>query len=161
MNSLQVKSGSELLFSMLFDHMSFSTHRAWEMNMKVAYAKALSSWERHFNGSLKSLRQNVSFAMQLGFILPSRVPGLQQQLPKGWLMMPAQTMQTLNTKSTADTLQAETGVTEKYVYISPKGCRFASLKAALVHAGKQPLLDTLPLDSPPPAVTATTVEFTY
>ena len=27
MNSLQVKSGSELVFPMLFDHMSFATHR--------------------------------------------------------------------------------------------------------------------------------------
>ena len=128
--------------------------------MKVAYAKALSSWERHFNGSRKSLRQNVTFAMQLGFILPSRVPGPQQQLPKGWLMMPAQTMQTLNTKSMADALQAETGVTNEYVYISPKGCRFVSLKVALAHAGKQPLLDTLPQDSSTATATATTVEFT-
>ena len=48
MNSLQIKSGSELAFPMLFDHMSFSTHRTWEMNLKVPYAKALSSWERHF-----------------------------------------------------------------------------------------------------------------
>ena len=59
MNSLQVKSGSELAFPILFDHMSFSTHRTWEMNMKAPYAKALSSWERHFNGSLQALRQNA------------------------------------------------------------------------------------------------------
>ena len=160
MNSLQVKSGSELAFPMLFDHMSFSTHRTWEMNMKVPYAKALSSWERHFGGSLKALRQDANFATQLGFILPSRVPGPHQHLPKGWLMVPSETMQTQNTKSMADTLQAETGETHEYVYISPKGIRFLSLKAALAHADKQPLLDTLPQDSPPPPVTATTVEFT-
>ena len=75
MNSLQVKSGSELAFPMLFDHMSFSTHRTWEMNMNVPYAKALSSWERHFGGSLKALRQDANFATQLGFILPSRLLG--------------------------------------------------------------------------------------
>ena len=69
-------------------------------------------------------------------------------------------MQTLNTKSMADTLQAETGETNEYVYISPKGCRFASLKAAIAHADKQPLLGTLPQDSPPPPVTATAAEFT-
>ena len=119
MNSLQVKSGSELAFPMLFDHMSFSTHRTWEMNMQVPYAKALSSWERHFGGSLKALRQDANFATQLGFILPSRLPGPHQHLPKGWLMVPSQTMQTLNTKSMADTLQAETGETHEYVYISP------------------------------------------
>ena len=75
-------------------------------------------------------------------------------------MMPAHTMQTPNTKSIADTVQAETGESDQYVYISPKGCRFSSLKAACAHAGKEPLLDTLPQDSPPPTVTATTVEFT-
>ena len=47
MNTLQVKSGSELVFPMLFDHMSYSTHRTWEMNMKVPYAKALSSRESY------------------------------------------------------------------------------------------------------------------
>ena len=120
MNSMQVKSGSELSFPMLFDHMSFSTHRTWEMNMKVPYAKALSSWEQRFGASLKALRQNSkNFATQLGFILPSRLPGPHQQLPKGWLMVPSQTMQTLHTKSMADTLHAETGETHEYVCISP------------------------------------------
>ena len=128
--------------------------------MTVPYAKALSSWERHFGGSLKALRQVANFATQLGFILPHQLPSTHQHLPKGWLMVPPQTMQTLNTKSMADTLQAETGETHEYVYISPKGSRFLSLKAAVAHADKQPLLDTLPQDSPPPPGTATTVEFT-
>ena len=57
-------------------------------------------------------------------------------------------------------MQAETGESDQYVYISPKGCRFTSLKAACAHASKEPLLDTLPQESSPPAVTATTVEFT-
>ena len=38
--------------------------------MKVPYAKALSSWERHFGERLKALRHDVNFATQLGFILP-------------------------------------------------------------------------------------------
>ena len=160
MNSLQAKSGSELVFPMLFDHMSFSTHKTWEMNMKVPYAKALSSWERHFGGSLKAFRQDAAFATRLGFILPSRLPGPEQHLPSGWLMMPSQTMQTLSTKSMADTQQAETGETREYVYISPKEVRFLSLKVALADADKQPLLHSLPQDSPPPPVTATTAEFT-
>ena len=77
--------------------------------MKVPYAIALSSWEPHLGGSLKSLLQDVSFATQLGFILPCRAQGPEQQLPKGWLMVQAQPMQTKNTKSIADTLQEETG----------------------------------------------------
>ena len=88
--------------------------------MKVPYAKALSSWDRHFGESLKALRHDVNFATQLGFMLPSRAPGPLQQLPKGWLLLPAHTMQTPNTKSMADTLQAETGETNEYIYISPK-----------------------------------------
>ena len=30
---MQVKSGSELVSPILFDHMSFATHRCWETNM--------------------------------------------------------------------------------------------------------------------------------
>ena len=119
MNSLHVKSGPELAFPMLFDHMSFSTHRTWEINMNVPYVKALSSWERHVGGSLKALRHDANFATRLGFILPYRMPGPHQHSPKGWLMVPSQTMHALNTKSMADTLQAETGDTHKYVYIRP------------------------------------------
>ena len=39
-------------------------------------------------------------------------------------------------------MQAEIGESDQYVYISPKGCRFASSKAACANAGKEPLLDT-------------------
>ena len=31
---LQVKSGAEMAFPILFGHMSFSTHRTWEMNAR-------------------------------------------------------------------------------------------------------------------------------
>ena len=75
-------------------------------------------------------------------------------------MLKSHMMQTPNTKSIAELVQAETGENQNYVYISPKGSRFLSLKAALAHADKQPLLDTQPQDSPPPPVNATTVEFT-
>ena len=128
--------------------------------MKVPYAKALSSWEKHIGGSLKSLLQDVSFATQLGFTLPCRAQGPEQQLPKGWLMVQAQPMQTKNTKSIADTLQEETGENQQYIYSSPKGCRFLALKAALAHAGKQLVLNRLPQVPAPQCVSATTVEFT-
>ena len=58
--SFQVKSESELVFLKLFDHMSFATHRCWEINLKVAYAKTLSAWQEHFKGSLKALHKNSS-----------------------------------------------------------------------------------------------------
>ena len=88
--------------------------------MKVPYAKALRSWEKYFGQTLKALRQDAKFAAQLGFILPSHLPGPHERLPKGWLMLQSHMMQTPNTKSMADILQAETGETHEYVYISPK-----------------------------------------
>eukprot|EP00435_Cladocopium_sp_Y103_P007174 s1119_g2.t1 len=86
MNSLQVKSGSELVFPMLFDHMSFATHRCWEINVKVAFAKTLSAWQDHFKGSLKVLHERASVSQRLGFILPSLQAGRARELPTGWLM---------------------------------------------------------------------------
>jgi hypothetical protein len=41
LNTMQVKSGSELVFPILFDHMSFATHRCWETNMRLPFAKVL------------------------------------------------------------------------------------------------------------------------
>ena len=64
--SCQVKNGSELVFPMLFDHMSFAMHRCWEINLKVAYAKTLSAWQEHFKGSLKALRKNSSVSQSIG-----------------------------------------------------------------------------------------------
>ena len=90
MNSLQIKSGSELAFPILFGHLSFGTHRTWEMNMKVPYARALSSWEKHYKTQLKSLHQNIGdLAINLGYSLPDSLSlGAEfdskvKQLPKG------------------------------------------------------------------------------
>ncbi len=109
MNTLQVKSGSELVFPMLFDHLSFSTHKTWEMNMKVPYAKALSSWESYFKATLKTLRQNATFAMKIGFLWPSRgdEDGPHQELPAGWLMQEKKQELTVNMQSAARAAAAE------------------------------------------------------
>ena len=64
MNTLHSKSGSELAFPMLYDHMSFSTHRCWQMNIKTAYAKSLSSWE-------KILPNFIARIAQKGFAISS------------------------------------------------------------------------------------------
>ena len=86
MNSMQVKSGSELVFPMLFDHMSFATHRCWEVNLKMPYARTLAAWEQHYKGSLKALHDTSDTAMRIGFLLPSAQIGKARQLPSGWLM---------------------------------------------------------------------------
>ena len=119
---------------MLFDHLSFSTHKTWEMNMKVPYAKALSSWESYFKATLQTLRQNATFAMKIGFLWPSCVDGPHQELPAGWLMQEKKQELTVNMQSAARAAAAEADDPTDYLYISPKGCRFTSLREALKHA---------------------------
>ena len=129
--------------------------------MKLPYAKALRSWEVYYGTSLRALQQGTTLATQLGFVLSNRQDGAEQNLPKGWLMWPLESRQSLNSKSIAETVEAETGGRNEYVYISPKGCRFPSLKAALAYAKKQRLVEALPQDlASAPSVTTTTVEFT-
>jgi hypothetical protein len=123
MNSLQVKSGSELVFPMLFDHMSFATHRCWETNVKVAFAKALSAWEDHYKGSLKALNEKASVSQRIGFILPSLQSGRAKELPAGWLMQrkPRDVSESANAAATLEHCEAETGEDHKHIYISPGG----------------------------------------
>ena len=101
--------------------------------------------------------------MQLGFILPSNMKGRHQLLPPGWLMVRrCDDVRTLNLESVAEIVDRETGETSDYIYISPNGCRFTSLKVALKYAGKQMHLDQLPQDVHTTfnAPNSTSVEFT-
>lgn len=133
MNSLQVKSGSELVFPMMYDHMSFATHRTWEVNLRVAYAKTLNSWEKYFDGSLRALRKPESeLAQAIGFVLPTSMTGKERELPPGWLLLPA-----------PQPLASEIEDMDGHIYISPQGCRFTSLAAALQHAKKRGSMDHL------------------
>ena len=69
----------------------------------------------------------------------------------------------MNEESVTETVAGETGETMDYIYISPKGCRFTSLKLALAHAKKhQPLLEGLPREAHATfnAPNSTSVEFT-
>ena len=102
--SLQVKSGSELVFPMLFDHMSFATHRCWEINLKVAYAKTLSAWKEHFKGSLKAFHENSSVSQSIGSLLPALQTGRAKELPVGWLMQrkPRNDSQSANAAATME-----------------------------------------------------------
>ena len=145
MNSLQVKSGSELVFPMLFDHMSFATHRCWETNVKVAFAKTLSAWQDHFKGSLKVLHERASVSQRLGFVLPSLQAGRAKELPTGWLMQPnrGRASDSANAAATLGQVEAETGEDHSYVYISPGGMRFTSLQQALQYAQNDKLRNRL------------------
>ena len=148
MNSLQVKSGSELVFPMLFDHMSFATHRCWETNLKVAYAKTLSAWQDHFKGSLKALHEKASVSQSIGFLLPSLQSGRAKELPVGWLIQPKPHDKTLsaNAAATMEQVEQETGEDHGYIYISPGGQRFTSLQQALQYAQNDKLRNRMAAD---------------
>ena len=148
MNSLQVKSGSELAFPMLFDHMSFATHRCWETNLKVAYAKTLSAWQEHFKGSLKALHEKASVSQSIGFLLPAQQTGRANELPAGWLMQRRQQngSQSANAAATMAVVEQETGEDQNFTYISPGGQRFTSLQQALQYAQNDKLRNRLNAD---------------
>ena len=148
MNSLQVKSGSELVFPMLFDHMSFATHRCWETNLKVAYAKTLSAWQEHFKGSLKALHEKASVSQSIGFLLPAQQTGRASELPAGWLMQRRQhsACQSANAAATMAVVEHETGENQNFIYISPGGQRFTSLQQALQYAQNDKLRSRLNAD---------------
>jgi hypothetical protein len=135
MNSMQVKSGSELVFPILFDHMSFSTHRCWETNIRVPYAKILTAWQHQYKGSLHSLHHIATVAVRVGYILPAASSGKAQTLSSGWLMIPRnfQGTESNNEASMRQYVEKEMDDDMNYVYISPAGLRFASLNQALKH----------------------------
>ena len=84
--SLQIKSGSELVFPMLFDHMPLAMNRCWKINLKVAYAKTFSARQEHFKGNLKALHENSSVSQSIDFLLPALQTGRAKELPVGWLI---------------------------------------------------------------------------
>ena len=135
LNTMQVKSGSELAFPILFDHMSFATHRCWETNMRLPFAKVLSAWQKQHKGHLKSLHTNESVAVRVGFLLPASVPGRSSELPSGWLMLKrsVQEHDSENQNAMRDHVQREQEDDLRYIYISPEGQRFTSLNQALKH----------------------------
>ena len=67
---LQIKSGAEMAFPMLFGHMSFSTHRTWEVNVRRPVALLWKSWEAEHGKSLQRLRQSATFRHTLNMYLP-------------------------------------------------------------------------------------------
>ena len=146
MNSLQVKSGSELIFPMMFGHLSCTTQRTWEVNMALPYAKALACWEKEFHGELKALRQkNSPLALKLGFLIPSHLKTCPQaaSLPDGWLVQRRVVEISANQQSAEDVAAAESGETAEFVFVSPRGDRFTSISQALQHANKHGLLKQL------------------
>ena len=73
------KSGCEMLFPILFSHMSFQTHRCWCVFVRRSIWLAAESWRR-FYGQMAS-HEEATGATLLQFQLPQ---GPAVQLPQGW-----------------------------------------------------------------------------
>ena len=75
---LQVKSGAEMAFPVLFGHMSFSTHGTWEVNVRKPVALLWNNWETKHGKSLQRLRRETSYRHTLNMYLAQE---RQQNLP--------------------------------------------------------------------------------
>jgi hypothetical protein len=116
------KSGCEMVFSILFGHLSFSTHRCWTVFMRKAIYLAAEAWRQHYGQT--ATHRSAATAAKVDFRLSS---GEVVTLPE-W---------TQRKQITAD------GV-EYCVYVNPEGEEFDSLtyasealKAAPGHAGQR------------------------
>ena len=116
---LQVKSGAEMAFPILFGHMSFSTHGTWEVNVRRPSALLWKSWEEKHGKSLQRLRREPSYRHTLNMYLPQdeKHRGTQNaSLPPDWLLL----------EVPSDT----PGEAPKITYLSPRGARFETYEAA-------------------------------
>ena len=73
------KSGAEMVFPMLFGHMSFSTHRCWTVYLRRAQFLAQESWRLNY-GQLAIQQNDDNAAQQITYTLKS---GDDLKL-KGW-----------------------------------------------------------------------------
>jgi len=73
------KSGCEMLFPIMFGHMSFQTHRCWCVFIRRATWLAAESWRRFYGQTGGS--ENGATSTTLLFHLPH---GKSMQLPEGW-----------------------------------------------------------------------------
>ena len=81
---LQVKSGAEMAFPILFGHMSFSSHRTWELNVRRPVALLWTSWEANNSKSLLRLGQSRTFRQTLNMFLPAEREVIYHQTGCSW-----------------------------------------------------------------------------
>ena len=110
---LQVKSGAEMAFPVIVGHMSFSTRRTWEVNVRRPMALLCKSWEASHGKSLQRLRHSASFRHTLNMFLPQE---RDVALPPDWLVL----------EVPSDSLKQG----PKSIYLSPRGARFESYESA-------------------------------
>ena len=74
------RSGAELVFPMLFHHMSFQTHRCWTVYMKAATFMAAEAWRQEYNQISATIGMPESHEVSIAQ-LP--MPG-RSKLVDGW-----------------------------------------------------------------------------
>ena len=102
------KSGCELVFPILFGHLSFTTHRCWTVYMRKSIFLAAEAWRQHY-GQLATGRNDNPEA-KLDFKLPSSGNIITLE---GWR---------------TEVRQGENG--DYTIYISPEGEEFENLRYA-------------------------------
>jgi hypothetical protein len=106
---LSLKSGSEMIFPMLFGHMSFSSHRCWDISLKYPVSQCLRSWESAFNITLFQ-RPCGEDLERADFVTAAS----QLKLPHGW----TQARQDIG----------------NIVYVSPEGVHYRTFAEAYMAA---------------------------
>lgn len=106
------KSASELIFPLLYQHMTFASHRTWKLYVKKAIFFAVEGWRQQYGDSVLRV-QNVQGADVDPVVY--RRDGLDEVTLLGWKKMLR--------------VDAETG-NSCHVYVGPSGQNCADLDAA-------------------------------
>lgn len=106
------KSASELIFPLLFQHMTFASHRTWKLYVKKAIFFAVEAWRQQYGESVLRPKENLDVASDP---VVFRRDGLDPVTLVGW-------------KKVARVDQ-ETGESV-YVYVGPHGQNCADLDEA-------------------------------
>ena len=77
----QWKSAAEIIFPLLFQHMTFASHRTWKLYVKKAVFFAVAAWQRQYGPSV--LQQVVDKGDENEPVIFSR-PGVDDIVLKGW-----------------------------------------------------------------------------
>ena len=121
------KSGSEMVFPILFGHLAFTTHRCWTVFMRKAIYLAAESWRRAY-GQVAVQQQS------------DKVSALQYKLPNG--------------DDVIFVGWSEERRGEHVVFISPEGVEFNSLTDAAEHLTHDASIGAAKWDTACPALRA-------
>ncbi|CAK9075834.1 Ubiquitin carboxyl-terminal hydrolase, partial [Durusdinium trenchii] len=108
------KSASEILFPILYQHLTFASHRTWKSYTKKAIFFCFEAWRRRYGDSVLRAQASASTAAETEPLLFRR-EGLDDVVLQGWRKVARE-----------DELLREI----QYVYIGPQGQQCADLYTA-------------------------------